>query len=106
MVDLDSLLSQKFPKGWIKVTAVQWFQPLTVKNSCGKLSTIELHLYASDLWGHESPYTTLRPLPPPVVKRNGSAGSGNDDVFQRRIDHYGGIVIRKQTGIYLAKDPL
>jgi hypothetical protein len=25
--------------------------------------------------------------------------------FQRRIDHYGGIVIRKQTGVYLAKTP-
>ena len=24
--------------------------------------------------------------------------------FQRRIDHYGGISIRKETGVYLARN--
>ena len=52
--------------------------------------------------GHHDAYST------PLVKENlGTEGKTEMSAFfQRRIDHYGGIQIRKQTGVFLARDPL
>ena len=70
-------------------------------------SEIELHIYSSDLWVKNAQLLTNYAYSTPLVKEN-MGDEGKLEMmafFQRRIDHYGGISIRKQTGIYLAKNP-
>lgn len=67
--------------------------------------TIELHLYTSDLWVTDAQALTNYAFSTPLVIEN-LGEEGRDEMtifFKRRIEHYGGILIRKQTGVYLAK---
>lgn len=65
---------------------------------------IELHLYSSDLWVTDAELLTDYSFSTPLVIE--SLGlEGREEMtsfFKRRISHYGGISIRKQTGVYLA----
>jgi len=69
---------------------------------------IELHLYASDLFITNAQMLTDYAFSTPIVKETmGQEGKTEMTAFfQRRIDHYGGISIRKETGVYLAKKAL
>lgn len=71
-------------------------------------SKIELHLYPSDLWVTNAKLLTKYAYSTPIVKENlGREGFEEMSAFfQRRIEHYGGIQIRKQTGVFLAQNPV
>ena len=74
----------------------------------GFFKTIDLHLYSSDLWVTNAQLLTNYAYSTPLVKEK-MGDDGKPEMtafFQRRIDHYGGILIRKQTGVYLAKEPV
>lgn len=109
MLDLDILL-EKFSRKLDKRHGMSsGFNLLNGEKQLREFfSTIELHLYSSDLWVTNAQLLTNYAYSTPLVKENlGDEGKTEmTTFFQRRIDHYGGIVIRKQTGVYLAKDPL
>lgn len=108
MVDLDILL-EKFSRKLDKGHGISGgFNLLNGEKQLREFfSTIELHLYSSDLWVTNAQLLTNYAYSTPLVKEKlGDEGKPEmTTFFQRRIDHYGGIVIRKQTGVYLAKDP-
>lgn len=66
---------------------------------------IELHIYPSDLWVTDAALLTNYSYSTPIVKENlGDKGKAEMTAFyKRRIDHYGGIMIRKETGIFIAR---
>lgn len=69
---------------------------------------IELHLYSGDLFITNAQMLTNYAYSTPLVKETmGQEGKTEMTAFfQRRIDHYGGISIRKETGVFLAKKAL
>ncbi len=109
MVDLDVLLekfSRKLDKGHAMSSN---FNLLNGEKQLREFfATIELHLYSSDLWVTNAQLLTNYAYSTPLVKEQlGDDGKPEMTAFfQRRIDHYGGISIRKQTGVYLAKNPV
>lgn len=109
MIDLDILL-EKFSRKLDKSHGMSsGFNLLNGEKQLREFfSTIELHLYSSDLWVTNAQLLTNYAFSTPLVKEKlGEEGKPEmTTFFQRRIDHYGGIVIRKQTGVYLAKDPV
>ena len=69
-------------------------------------NSIELHLYTSDLWVTDADLLTDYAYSTPLVMEN-LGNEGRTEMrafFQRRIDYYGGISIRKETGVYLARN--
>ncbi len=109
MIDLDILL-EKFSHKLDKSQGISsGFNLLNGESQLRDFfSTIELHLYSSDLWVTNAQLLTNYSFSTPFVKEKlGDEGKPEMTAFfQRRIDHYGGILIRKQTGVYLAKDPI
>ncbi|HBO34627.1 MAG TPA: hypothetical protein DD636_07840 [Anaerolineaceae bacterium] len=109
MIDLDILL-EKFSQRLDKSHGMSSnFNLLNGEKQLREFfSKIELHLYSSDLWVTNAQLLTNYAYSTPLVKEKlGNEGKPEmTTFFQRRIDHYGGIVIRKQTGVYLAKDPI
>ncbi len=109
MIDLDLLL-EKFSHKLDKSHGMSSdFNLLNGEKQLRQFfSTIELHIYSSDLWVTNAQLLTNYAYSTPLVKEQlGSEGKPEMTAFfKRRIDHYGGILIRKQTGVYLAKDPL
>ncbi|NLE83512.1 MAG: class I SAM-dependent methyltransferase [Chloroflexi bacterium] len=109
MIDLDILL-EKFSKKLDQEHAMSsGFNLLNGEKQLREyFADIELHLYSSDLWVTNAKMLTEYAYSTPLVKENlGTEGKTEMSAFfQRRIDHYGGIQIRKQTGVFLARDPL
>lgn len=109
MIDLDVLL-EKFSHRLDKSHGMSsGFNLLNGERQLrGFFKTIDLHLYSSDLWVTNAQLLTNYAYSTPLVKEK-MGDDGKPEMtafFQRRIDHYGGILIRKQTGVYLAKEPV
>ena len=66
---------------------------------------IELHIYPSDLWVTDAALLTSYSYSTPlVIETLGDKGKPEMTAFyKRRINHYGGIMIRKETGVYIAR---
>lgn len=107
MRDLDLLLG-KFSKRLIGEHGMSGdFNLLNGEKQLRQVfNTIALHLYTSDLWVTDARLLTNYAYSTPLVMENlGDEGrSEMRAFFQRRIDHYGGISIRKETGVYLARN--
>lgn len=109
MSDLDDLLARFSKRLDGKHGMSSAFNLLNGEAQLRKyFSKIELHLYPSDLWVTNAKLLTKYAYSTPIVKENlGSEGSEEMTAFfERRIEHYGGILIRKQTGVFLAENPL
>ncbi|MGI6258336.1 MAG: class I SAM-dependent methyltransferase [Anaerolineaceae bacterium] len=107
MRDLDLLLG-KFSKRLIGEHGMESaFNLLNGEKQLSEVfNSIVLHLYTSDLWVTDARLLTNYAYSTPLVMENlGDEGrSEMRAFFQRRIDHYGGISIRKETGVYLARN--
>ncbi|MDD2521999.1 MAG: class I SAM-dependent methyltransferase [Anaerolineaceae bacterium] len=109
MLDLDILLAKFSRKLEIGHRMSSGFNLLNGERQLREFFTdIELHLYTSDLWVTNAQLLTNYAYSTPLVKEM-MGDEGRKEMtafFQRRIDHYGGISIRKQTGVYLSKNPM
>lgn len=106
MRDLDLLLG-KFSKRLIGKHGMESaFNLLNGEKQLREVfTTIELHLYTSDLWVTDASLLTNYAYSTPLVVEN-LGNEGRTEMrafFQRRIDRFGGISIRKETGVYLAR---
>ncbi len=108
MLDLDLLLTEFWPEyGGLHTMSLKFNLQNGVEQLNQWFDQVEKQLYPGDLWVTEAPplvdyvYSTPRvqQLIPLEQKENMRA------FFQARIDQTGGILIRKETGLFLARQP-
>lgn len=108
MLDLDNLLTEFWPAyGGLHTMSMKFNLENGAEQLCQWFGKVEKKLYAGELWVTEAlplleyAYSTPRvqQMIPMDQKEQMRA------FIQARIDHSGGILIRKETGLFLASQP-